>query len=222
MDQSSTGCLVPKSLTNGLSVNLSSDRDITDTFKAIEQCYWNYLDNYRDYDRKLYPTMPMLQFSMKVMQSKGMFVSKQDTQNYIRIYNRHKKNIPTAGVILYHRANDNIYFVVVRMRYAKIWSMPKGKKEPDENLVSAAKREFLEETGIELEDHLINADTPHIFINKTRFYIVESDDMNTRFDGFNSKEIDEVKWTSAHFVVRNATHNSKQTVLVAKHLLQKK
>jgi 8-oxo-dGTP pyrophosphatase MutT (NUDIX family) len=153
-------------------------------------------------------------------------VDKEEMQNYIRVYNRHKKRTPTAGVILCHQeqTGGQVHFVVVRMRFSNVWSMPKGKKEPKEELMHTAKREFLEETGIDLED-LIRSETMRRIIGKTCFYLIESDDMDIKFEGYNNKEIDEVKWVSAVSVTRNdhldAGVYSKQTIAVAKYLLDR-
>ena len=217
---------VPETIINNLRVNLDTNRDIISTFKEIEKGHWDYLDNYRDQDRVRYPTMSIYQFSQKVLSSKGIRTGKGDIQNYIRIFNRYKKSLPTAGVVFYHRApsassasESNIYFVVVRMRFSGVWSMPKGKKELNEELMRTAKREFLEETGIDLEDH-ISATTAKTNINKTLFYLVESDSMNNKFDGYNQREIEEVRWVNAAEAT-NVSEYSRQTVAVAKFLMSK-
>jgi len=217
MDQRSTGCLVsiPHQLFDNISVDFGTDKQIIDTFKQIERSHWDYLDNYRDRNRRRYPTLSIQQYAMKLIQSRNIeHIDMNDVQHYLRKYNRHKKSLPTAGVVFYHRNDNNIYFVVVRMRFSKIWSMPKGKKEPAET----AQREFHEETGVDLED-LLHLDTPHHVFNKTRFYMIESDIKNTQFQGYNDREVDSVKWVSAAQVVRNQNHYSKQTASVAKHLL---
>lgn len=222
--------MVPETIVNNLRIKLDTNRDIIETFKEIEKGHWDYLDNYRDQDRVRYPSMTIYQFSQKVLESKGFHTNKNDIQNYIRIFNRFKKNVPTAGVIFYHRAdpivvsNDHSasssstsYFVVVRMRFSNVWSMPKGKKEPSEELISTAKREFLEETGIDLDDH-ISSTTSKVSINKTLFYLVETDVMNKVFDGYNKREIEEVKWINAADAT-DINQYSRQTVAVAKYLM---
>jgi len=220
MDQRSAGCLVsiPHQLFDNINVDFGSDKQIIDTFKQIERSHWDYLDNYRDRNRRRYPTLSIQQYAMKLIQTRNIdHIDTNDIQHYLRTYNRHKKSLPTAGVVLYHRNDGNIYFVVVRMRFSKIWSMPKGKKEPTESLTETARREFNEETGVDLEDLLQN--TPYQVIAKTRFYIIESDIKNTQFDGYNEREVDSVKWVSATHVIRNQNYYSKQTIAVAKHLL---
>jgi 8-oxo-dGTP pyrophosphatase MutT (NUDIX family) len=217
--------MVPETIINNLRVKLDTNRDIIETFKEIEKAHWDYLDNYRDQDRARYPSMTIYQFSQKVLESKGFHTNRNDIQNYMRIFNRFKKNVPTAGVIFYHRAdplvsNDSASsssFVVVRMRFSNVWSMPKGKKEPSEELINTAKREFLEETGIDLDDH-ISSTTSKVSINKTLFYLVQSDVINKVFDGYNKREIEEVKWINAADAT-DINQYSRQTVAVAKYLM---
>lgn len=219
MDQRAGGCLVsiPRCLTN-INILLGSDQDIINTFKQIERSHWDYLDNYRDHNRRRYPTMSIQQYTQKLLQFHSINnISINDIQHYVRLYNRYKKSLATAGVVLYHRKDNNIYFVVVKMRFAKIWSMPKGKQETNEDLINTARREFAEETGIDLEDFLTK-ETYYHCINKTRFYLVESDVMTSGFNGFNNREVDSVKWVSTSEVECRQNSYSKQTVATARYL----
>lgn len=219
---SSSGCgcsTIPKNLLHDIKISLGTDRDIIATIKAIEKSHWDYLDNYRDYDRRRYPTLSIQQYCARVFQSKGHPINQAQVQNYIRIYNRYKKSVPTAGAILYHLQNNDIYFVVVRMRSSPVWSMPKGKQEPTEDLVHTAKREFLEETGLDLED-LITSETPCCNICRTCFYLIESDIMGVKFGGYDVREIEDVKWVNVETVMKHSIKYSKQTIAVAKQLMQ--
>lgn len=223
MDQRSSGSgslvSIPKCLTQ-INIRLDSEKDIINTFKQIEQNHWNYLDNYRDGNRRRYPTLSIKEFAFEVIRAQTAHVRLEDVKNYLRLYCKHKKNIPTAGVVLYHYRDNVIYFVVVRMRFQKIWSMPKGKKEPNETIIQTARREFHEETGIDLED-LVMEDTPRHKIERTWFYLIEADQMTFNFEGFNAKEVEEVKWVSATSVIRSSIRYSKQTVAAAKYLLSR-
>lgn len=222
MDQSSgSGGLVsylPSMVTSGVSINLSTHNNVLSTFKQIERSHWDYLDKFRDYDRRRYPTLNIREYSKKLLQEKGYEPSMTHICNYIRQYNRYKKSLPTAGVILYHLTGNSVEFVVVCMRYADIWSMPKGKKDPEDvDLVVTARREFFEETGLDLDD-CIHACLPSKTINRTKFYMLESDHTNHQFNGYNTKEISAVTWVSVMDVLNNRGLYSKQTSAVAEHL----
>jgi len=58
-------------------------------------------------------------------------------------------NIAAAGAVLWRRNEQNelLIALVHRPRYDD-WSLPKGKVEPGESLISCAYREVLEETGV--------------------------------------------------------------------------
>jgi 8-oxo-dGTP pyrophosphatase MutT (NUDIX family) len=222
MDRSSgNGSLVnnlPYSLVNRVNIDLISDESVIKTFKDIERLHWDYLDNYRDINRRKYPTLNIYQFSRKLFNDQNVDTSIKDIEAYIRQYNRYKKSIPTAGVIFYHNNDNGVDFIVIKMRYAKIWSMPKGKKDPDDiNLMTTAHREFKEETGLDVEDCL-NKELPSKNICKTCFYVLESDVRTRYFNGYNTKEIDSVKWVSIKAVISAPDYYSKQVQLTARYL----
>lgn len=61
----------------------------------------------------------------------------------------------SAGILLYKYESDRLLVLLVhpggpfwRNRDLGAWSIPKGEYEPDEDPETAARREFLEETGV--------------------------------------------------------------------------
>jgi predicted NUDIX family NTP pyrophosphohydrolase len=64
----------------------------------------------------------------------------------------------SAGLLVYRTSGGELEVLLVhpggpfyRKKDAGIWSIPKGLFDPDEPALTAAKREFLEETGHELD-----------------------------------------------------------------------
>ena len=64
----------------------------------------------------------------------------------------------SAGILLYKFIDKTIYFLLVhpggpfwKNKDLESWSIPKGEFTADEEALEAAKREFKEETGFELE-----------------------------------------------------------------------
>jgi 8-oxo-dGTP pyrophosphatase MutT (NUDIX family) len=209
---------LPEEIVDQVVVNLSTSKDMINTFKAIEEAHWNYLDNYRDNNRRKYPTYSIHQFTKILFTSKQCQEHIDSIDNNIRFYNKYKKSLPTAGVIFYNIGENAINFVVIRMKHAKIFSMPKGKEDPDDiKLSKTATREFREETGVDLED-FVTAETSCKTINKTLFYLVETDDTDVKFQGFNTNEIGTVKWVSTKEIIRNQDRYSKQTINSARYL----
>jgi len=221
MDNYSGGSLVdlPSELTSRVAIKLSTREQILATFKEIEQSHWDYLDNYRDHNRRKYPSLKINEYARMLFHKKSVFDKDHLIDGCLRLYNRHKKSLPTAGVLLYHdNESGDPEFVVIRMRYSKIWSMPKGKKDAsDVDLLTTALREFKEETGLDLEDCLDN-NTPSRSISGTQFYLMESDSKNQHFRGYNTKEVDQVKWVSTREVLEHQEFYSKQAVSAARIL----
>jgi 8-oxo-dGTP pyrophosphatase MutT (NUDIX family) len=229
MDYSSgNGCLIdngiPDKVLEGLILKLNDINEVIGTFKEIEKRHWDYLDNYRDQNRRKYPGYKIHEFSKKIFMINGITERSIEINKWLRLYNKHKKSLPTAGVIMFHDTKEglssgsNIAFITIRMKHTDIWSMPKGKKDPEDmTLTKTATREFCEETGIDLDD-CVSITTPSKVINKTRFYLVESDDKNNNFSGYNTNEIGDVKWTFISDIFQCSRKYSKQTVATAKYL----
>lgn len=64
----------------------------------------------------------------------------------------------SAGILLYKFIDTTIYFLLVhpggpfwKNKDLESWSIPKGEFTDDEDALTAAKREFLEETGFNVE-----------------------------------------------------------------------
>jgi len=53
----------------------------------------------------------------------------------------------SAGAIVY-TVREGVVHVLLLQAKSGYWTLPKGRVEPDESLIEAAKREVLEETGI--------------------------------------------------------------------------
>lgn len=63
---------------------------------------------------------------------------------------------PSAGLLMYRRQGDELEVLVVhpggpffRNKDEGAWSIPKGEVDGDEDLLSTARREFKEETGVD-------------------------------------------------------------------------
>jgi predicted NUDIX family NTP pyrophosphohydrolase len=77
-----------------------------------------------------------------------------------------KQPLQSAGILLYRRANSNIEFFLVhpggpffKNKDEGSWSIPKGEFLNDEEPLTAAKREFEEETGQSVDGEFIELGT---------------------------------------------------------------
>ena len=53
-----------------------------------------------------------------------------------------------AGIVIYHRSDEVVRFLLLRNRMHHTWGFPKGRAERKETALETAHRETLEETGI--------------------------------------------------------------------------
>lgn len=69
----------------------------------------------------------------------------------------------SAGILMYRRIGDSIEIFLIHpggpfwaKKDSGAWSIPKGEINPDEDTLSAARREFNEETGSEIDGDFIS------------------------------------------------------------------
>lgn len=66
----------------------------------------------------------------------------------------------SAGILLYRKSSDTVEVLLVHpsgnYNRRAPWGIPKGLPDPGEDLETAARRETLEETGIDIKDELVS------------------------------------------------------------------
>ena len=77
-----------------------------------------------------------------------------------------------AGVIIYNNINNKILIIQSR---GNLWGFPKGSFNEGETFEKCALRELKEETGIELNESVIDKGNYHNINNNVRYYFVETD-----------------------------------------------
>jgi predicted NUDIX family NTP pyrophosphohydrolase len=82
----------------------------------------------------------------------------------------------SAGLLLYKFVDVTIYFLLVhpggpfwKNKDLESWSIPKGEFTDDEDALVAAQREFLEETGFEVDGDFIKLEPVKLKSGKTVF-----------------------------------------------------
>lgn len=111
--------------------------------------------------------------------------------------------MPTsAGILVFKKVDNQLYFLLAhpggpfyKKKDLGAWGIPKGLLENEEDPLSAAKREFLEETNLTLEgNHFIELPTVKYKNGKTLFsWALEVKDLN--LENFKSNTF-EMKWSS--------------------------
>ncbi|MBK8503143.1 MAG: NUDIX domain-containing protein [Saprospiraceae bacterium] len=103
----------------------------------------------------------------------------------------------SAGIVLYRTSNETVEILLGHMGgpfWAKkdehAWTIPKGEFDPDEeSAIDAAKREFKEETGLEILDPLRPMD-PFLKNNKKHYFFLLEKNVNPEELKCNSFEME--------------------------------
>jgi 8-oxo-dGTP pyrophosphatase MutT (NUDIX family) len=109
------------------------------------------------------------------------------------------RNYKCAGGIIYNKKLDKVLIVLGKN---KIWSLPKGHKEPNENSVQTAKREIYEETGINVT---IYPSQLYRRYNNNIYYIISINRSKTKI--IDNTEIESARWVTKPELSRLANKN---------------
>lgn len=137
-----------------IDFNLSDYENTMQTLRKVEKTYWQYCCHV--------PQYPKITFSQYFRHVCYLFGKEWNYENYVMIksqYNYYKKSIPTAGAMIHYHENNTIYLLLVKNNRAKVFSLPKGKQEKNENVKQTAIREVMEETGIDISEYINSNDS---------------------------------------------------------------
>ena len=120
--------------------------------------------------------------------------------------------IMAAGGIVF-REGPKPRIAVVRLRRDKAWVLPKGKLNPGERALTAAKREVLEETGYEVSVHEFVGSMSYSFDGKIK--IVQFWHMRTVGEpvGELTSDVKAVKWLSLKQAIETLTRAHERVFL---------
>jgi 8-oxo-dGTP pyrophosphatase MutT (NUDIX family) len=206
----------------GDKLNIDLDNDFFGSMGKIEKAHWNYIDNYCS-SNTFYPRLSFYQFMEEIFKYKNLFAVIPYIKDYGRLYDKYKKSMPTAGALIiyrdpHHASRERDQILLVNITGSQLYTLPKGKQDPgDLTLEETAAREVKEETGLDISDIICYSD--YYNVHKTRFYIVETDELITQFQNYNKNEIAHHKWFSFEYVLANPAKFSKQVRSAVKLLL---
>jgi len=108
-----------------------------------------------------------------------------------RKYEKRKGKRIRAGVLMYDPKEDKLLIVQV---YNTYFGLPKGGCEEGETLYETAKRELLEETGVEITiEELEKAETIKLHGSCT-YYIIERNVCDVKLHSFKENDVTGVGW----------------------------
>ncbi len=143
-----------------------------------------------------------------------------------------RRKITSAGGVVLRGQQDNLEVLLIAVKNGKVWSLPKGKQEPGEQLPQTALREVLEETGIQAKIHA--------HIGSIRYHFTVKDDaepvtITKEVHHFlmeyvggeccpQQEEVDDVAWVPIEEAARRLLHQNERDALtkaLAKQKMQK-
>lgn len=151
--------------------------------------------------------------SFKKKSKKQTFMSKDNL--IIKIKDKTYVYPPKAGVIIFN--SDKTKILIVKNAYNPLlskWGLPKGHLEKNETRIECAKRELLEETGIDLD---ITPNDPFVKINNSIYYVYKTGEKK-----FDIKPVDTNEVNEALFVdikdIKNLKINRELNVAITTKL----
>ena len=189
----------------------------------VEAAFWFYEDQYREIWPHAFPSLTMLTFSQRMFASCPLLQPFEHRAKEIyHAFTTYKLQIPTCGGMLLNsnctklvraiRLHTRHLHRVCKPRATKPhlsprqllvkswkgtnWGFPKGKIDKDEEKVSCATREVLEEVGYDISERV----DPAVYIETQwqqqtiRLYIVPGVPDDFPFETRTKKEIGEIAW----------------------------
>lgn len=121
----------------------------------------------------------------------------------------------SCGAVVYRKIDENLEFLAVKSKLSNRWGFAKGHVEFEETEKETAKREVLEEAGININihdgfrmkiDYKINENIKKEVI----FFLAELSEKPATID---YKEIHEYKWDNFENMLTLLTYNNQKEIL---------
>lgn len=124
-----------------------------------------------------------------------------------------------CGAVVYRRKSNVLYFLLVKHYPAGHWGFPKGHAEPGETEEQTARREILEETGLDLElkpgFRWVIQYYPRSMVKKeVVYFLAESQKKKVRIQ---EKELSNAVWLELEDALVLATHEGTRDLLKQAH-----
>lgn len=151
--------------------------------------------------------------SFKKKSKKQTYMSKDNL--IIKIKDKTYVYPPKAGVIIFNTNLNKI--LIVKNAYNPLlskWGLPKGHLEKNETRIECAKRELLEETGINIT---INLNDPFIKINNSIYYVYKTGEKKFDIKPLDTNEVNEATFKEIK-AIKNLKINRELNVAITTKL----
>lgn len=162
----------------------------------------------------VYKTPQTRNKNKKKRKNRKSYYNKKTRTLIIKINGKKYEYPPKAGVIIVNYLRNKL-LVVKNLNYdhAPKWGFPKGHLEKYENRRQCARRELIEETGLDI---VINKCDQYIKVNNSIYYIYYTDQV-LKIKPNDPKEILETQMMYINDI-RSKNKNSEMSIILREHL----
>ena len=150
---------------------LNSNSNIINSMLELELLHWDYLDNYNDIDPTIFSYIKFKRFLIITLNLLYPYSDNLTKANFcLDIFSTYQKNRKVSGSIIHYENS----LLLVGLKSIPVFSFPKGKANPeDHDLFSVARRETLEETGVDIKKYDILEEIEiHTKFKKNKVYFL--------------------------------------------------
>ena len=119
-----------------------------------------------------------------------------------------------AGAVIWRRNKKNVEIALVHRPRYDDWSLPKGKQDPGEAMVSCAYREVIEETNLKVGFGPYIGDTEYFVadgLKKVHYWSARLAEDSPEFHP--NEEVDLLEWHSIESALDKATRDSDREII---------
>jgi 8-oxo-dGTP pyrophosphatase MutT (NUDIX family) len=125
----------------------------------------------------------------------------------------------SSGGVLYRHGSNGVEVALIGLKGGKVWALPKGTVEPDEDPAETALREVREETGFtgrcegkigEIEYWFVDRAAERRIHKRVYFYLLTHTGGDASQHDF---EVDEVQWVPLHEALARLTYRSEREIV---------
>lgn len=120
------------------------------------------------------------------------------------------KNIIVCGCIIMNEKKTKT--LLVKGKLSECWGFPKGALENNESLIECARRETLEETGIDFD--ITNATKKEVINNINYYYTTFSSSGKLNTSSVDKNEISEIKWVRISELLKYSIPNINKSIKI--------
>lgn len=178
----------------------------------VELAHWFFIDHFYDQDPQNLPNLDFPSFSRLIFDHSPLLQPQVLRLNKLMIdWGKYKSKIPVCGGILLNPSLDKV--LLIKPWGGKLWTLPKGKINKEEDYFSCAIREVAEETGFDVLSSSAKGD-PSLFLfarvrrKECYMFIFSGVPEDFQFKPQTRKEVSAIQWEYVSKITRSYPFSS--------------